>query len=112
MTAIATAVRHTPALPDLARLDGPISGPLAPQVRQIRHHVLPRRAARPDMVELAELSARLPRRAGDDGIGFAHQRPNLATSVAGGLANLLDGEIHYFDPMCRGTMAELVFPIL
>ena len=47
----------------------------------------------------------------DDGIGLTHGRPNPATSVAGGLADLLDGGIRYPDPVCRGTMAELVFPI-
>ena len=44
----------------------------------------------------------------DDGIGFTHGVPNPAVSVAGGLADLLEGEIRYFS--ARGVTVELVFP--
>lgn len=47
----------------------------------------------------------------DDGVGFSHARPDPAASVAGGLADLLQGEIRYLDPMGGGMAVQLVFPV-
>jgi two-component sensor histidine kinase len=47
----------------------------------------------------------------DDGVGFSQAHPNPAASVAGGLADLLQGEIRYLNPMGGGMAVKLMFPI-
>lgn len=47
----------------------------------------------------------------DDGIGFTCGRPDPATSIAGDLSGLLEGELHYCSSAGQGTTAELVFPV-
>lgn len=47
----------------------------------------------------------------DDGIGFVCGRPRRATSIAGDLADLLEGEIQYCSSAGQGTSAELIFSL-
>jgi hypothetical protein len=47
----------------------------------------------------------------DDGIGCVAGRPDPATSVAGGLAALLAGELHIASTRDWPTSAEVVFPL-
>jgi hypothetical protein len=46
----------------------------------------------------------------DDGVGLTGERPDAARSVAGALADLLEGDIVHRDALGRGTIAEVVFP--
>ena len=47
----------------------------------------------------------------DDGTGLKHSQPNPAVSVAGALADLLEGELHYAQRPCGGIDVQLTFPI-
>jgi hypothetical protein len=47
----------------------------------------------------------------DNGSGFGATHPNTATSIAGGLANLIEADLAYYRNAEWTTVAEIVFPI-
>jgi two-component sensor histidine kinase len=50
-------------------------------------------------------------RVADNGSGFGACRPNTATSIAGGLAVLVEADLRYRRVADWTTVAEIVFPI-
>jgi two-component sensor histidine kinase len=51
-------------------------------------------------------------RVADNGSGFGARRPNTVTSIAGGLADLVEADLTYGRTADWTTIAEIVFPIV